>query len=437
MKDVLIIVALAALISAAWAATHRDILYSDSPSYLVAAENLAEGRGFLAQASPAAPPEWRYAGGTAASRLDELPSEVEATRTPGYPAFLALMRLCGLTPGQVTFVQHVMHIVLIGAFILFARRFGAGRGVTIAAALWLIVEPWGRWAAGHIVTETLFTIVLLALIWIIADALEQRAMSHRRAAIAGLLCGVATLIRPIAIFYFVPLTLCILIFNRSRRRIVSALFLACAMALPLAWSWRNLRETGMFTLSLIIPIDKLFYRAAGAEATMMPGLFEANLERLHAIYRARAQGLIAAREKAMHRPLTSAERLAVYDDMANDVLRHHVGGALIRAATELRMLMLPTLRCNTCGTVRNRAKDLLLIAEMVALILAVLGAFALARHDVAFAVLLVLTIGYFVAIGAGGGGSWGRFRVPIEPYYALCAVAGYAEVLRRLRRSAP
>ena len=52
------------------------------------------------------------------------------------------------------------------------------------------------------------------------------------------------------------------------------------------------------------------------------------------------------------------------------------------------------------------------------------------------ALFLALTIIYFICIGAGSGGSWGRFRVPVEPLYAFCAATGGAAVLQRLRRRA-
>ena len=64
----------------------------------------------------------------------------------------------------------------------------------------------------------------------------------------------------------------------------------------------------------------------------------------------------------------------------------------------------------------------------------IVGTFALRDRPVA--VLLALTIIYFLCIGAGSGGGWGRFRVPVEPFYALCAATGGAAVLQRLRRRA-
>jgi hypothetical protein len=418
--DAMVMVVLAAIVSIVWAATHRDVIDDDSPDYIVAAENLAEGRGMLSRPSPAAPEAWRSEARVAVTRLSELQGDVEATRTPGYPLFLALARLAGLTPRGATFVQHALHVALIGAFVVFARRIGAGRGTTIAAALWLIAEPYGRWAANHIVSETLFSVAVFAIVWLVA---ERREMSLGRAALVGSLCAAATLIRPIAMLYCIPVA----IFG-VRRVSAAVLLIVCALGPPAAWAARNASRTGIFTLSLIVPINRLFYTAAGAEATSMPGRFADNLERVRDSERTRLEAMIGGRA------LTAKEKLDVVNALANDILRHHVRGALLHAARDVRALLLITNRCNTCGTLRNRAKDVLLCIHIAILLLAILG--IIVQRDRAIALFFALTIIYFICIGAGSGGSWGRFRVPVEPFYALCAATGGAAVLQRLQRRA-
>lgn len=438
--DAIVIVVLAAIVAIVWAAKHRDVIDDDSPDYIIAAENLAEGRGMLSRPSPAAPEAWRSEARVAVTRLSELQGDVEATRTPGYPLFLALARLAGLTPRGATYVQHALHVALIGAFVVFARRVGAGRGATITASLWLIVEPYGRWAANHIVSETLFSVAVFAIVWLVAE----REMSYGRAALIGALCGAATLIRPIAVLYCIPVAFVgvrrvsaaskAVLTHRTPRWAMAALLVVCAVAPPAAWAARNANRTGIFTLSLIVPINRLFYTAAGAEAATMPGRFADNLERVRAGERVRLATMIAERETALHRPLTPAEKLRVVNALANDMLLHHPGGAVLHAARDVRALLLLTYRCNACGTLRNRAKDVLLGIHIAILVLAILG--IIVQRDRALAFLFALTILYFICIGAGSGGSWGRFRVPVEPYYALCAAMGGEAVLQRLRRRA-
>src|SRR5262249_19036140 len=147
--------------------------------------------------STSAPPAWRFARRTASWRLDELEGEVEAMRTPGYPLFLAAMRHIGLTPIQVTLVQLLLRVAMIGLFIRFAGTPGASFCARLLTAAWLAFDQWGLWCANKIVTETLFTIVLFAIVWLAADSLRAHRITAARAVLLGLLIGAATLVRPV------------------------------------------------------------------------------------------------------------------------------------------------------------------------------------------------------------------------------------------------
>lgn len=411
----------AAIVSIGYWLTHPDHLYDDSPDYLVSANSLAEGRGFTSRLSPSTPPAWRFAKRTASWKIDEVQGEVEVMRTPGYPAFLAAMRLAGLTPPQVTVVQLLLRIAAIVLFVLFAAAIGVPFCARLLAAGWLVIDQWGLWCANKIVTETLFTIVLFAVVWMTVAALRAGRIGVGRVVVLGMLVGAATLVRPVAIAYFVVVAFCVAVFVRQHRWRSTAIVLIAAIVLPLAWAWRNQRQTGIFTLSLIIPIDKVFYRAAGAEAIGMPGDYETNLIRLHGEYKERVARLGPAS--------TAKEKLARYDALANGVLRRHWRGAVRLALHELRMLMFRVYRCTTCGAFKNVAKVALFFAHVAFLACAVAGAIAMMRRDLAVGAFLALTVAYFVLVPAGGGGRIGRFRAPIESYYALFAACGACSIL--------
>jgi hypothetical protein len=174
-------------------------------------------------------------------------------------------------------------------------------------------------------------------------------------------------------FLSISVAFSVVLFIPKRRWAIAALLMICAIAPPLAWAARNANRTGIFTLSLIVPINRLFYTAAGAEAATMPGRFADNLERVRAGERVRLATMIAEREAALHRPLTPAEKLRVVNALASDILLHHPGGAVLHAARDVRALLLLTYRCNACGTLRNRAKDVLLGIHIAILVLAILG----------------------------------------------------------------
>ena len=66
-------------------------------------------------------------------------------------------------------------------------------------------------------------------------------------------------------------------------------------------------------------------------------------------------------------------------------------------------------------------------------VFALLGAMALRRDDLGL--LVILTVGYFILVSAGGEAE-ARFRVPVMPQYAIAAAAGL-EVVRRGGSRAP
>ncbi|HEY2324295.1 MAG TPA: glycosyltransferase family 39 protein, partial [Thermoanaerobaculia bacterium] len=222
-----------------------DFFYPDSRTYIEPAQSMLAGQGFV--------------------RANGI---IETFRTPGYPLFLMLFR--NLT--AVVVVQHLMNAALAIAIYLFARR-RFSRGIAIAAAVLFALDPPTIHYANKVLTETLFTAGLFALIWLVLREThaphpafghplpkgegETRTRTHpspsgegaakRRvrgvplAMIAiGLLSGALVLIRPAAILYFLIVAIVI-----GRRKQV-ALFVIAALLLPVAWAARNKARTGVF-----------------------------------------------------------------------------------------------------------------------------------------------------------------------------------------------
>jgi hypothetical protein len=426
--EIVIVAVIATLVGLVYYMTHDEHLYDDSADYIVAANSLAERRGFSSRVSDVTPPAWRFANRPAPWKI-VLSDDYETIRTPGYPLFLAAMRLLGLTPSGVAIIQHLLRAAMIGAFVIFAASIGVPRPARLAAAAWLIVDPFSLWAANRIITETFFTVVLLVIVWLCADALRRGAIGYGRVTAIGFLLGTATLIRPIAILYFVVVAVCVAIFGGEQRWRKAIALIVVAATLPLLWAVRNERVSGAFTLSTIIASDRLFYRAASAEAIGIPGDFETNLVNLQKVYQQRIRAETAGR------PLRTSEKLALYNGMANDILRHHVGGLARVCAHDLRMLLFRVYRCSSCGAARNRAKDALLVLYIAFFAMVMIGVAAMARRNLAVAALLAFTILYFIAVPAGGAGSSGRFRIPVEPYYALMAAYGVFAVVTKVRRA--
>ncbi|HEV2719081.1 MAG TPA: glycosyltransferase family 39 protein, partial [Thermoanaerobaculia bacterium] len=208
---------------------------ADAPSYTVPALELLQhhrfdGPGLIVYAYPLA--------------NRERPGP-ETLRTPGYPLFLAAILALGLPLEAAVWIQHLIGVALAAAVFLFVDVVLRRRGAATIAGLLIATQPAILLVAHDYMSELLFTLVVAAALFCAYRALRGGAGAW--AAAAGLLTGCATLIRPIALFWFVPLAVSMLL--RERRR--AAAFLAAALILPLAWAARNYEAVGVATISSV------------------------------------------------------------------------------------------------------------------------------------------------------------------------------------------
>jgi 4-amino-4-deoxy-L-arabinose transferase-like glycosyltransferase len=206
-------------------------LTRDEREYLSLARGLASGRGFVYDADVLSGPQDPFG------------------RAPGYPVFLALVgggrRVTNAVPASVKIAQSVVGaggVLLVG--ILAARL--AGPRASAAAAFLAAGYPPLVWVAGYAWSEAIAWPVGLAMVWLFDRAVEHAGRAAWRFAIvAGMVCGIAILIRPSTLL-FLPLALAWLIW---KRRLIPAAALTLAAALVVApWSARNTREYGRFVL---------------------------------------------------------------------------------------------------------------------------------------------------------------------------------------------
>jgi 4-amino-4-deoxy-L-arabinose transferase-like glycosyltransferase len=174
-----------------------------------------------------------------------------AARMPGYPLFLAGVRLLfGPDPFWVVLVQMLVDggSCLLIAWLagLLDRRLGLAAGLLAAVNLNMIT------AAGLVLTESLFLPPFIG--GLIAVVLYLQAPSWRRALVAGLMLGLAMLVRSVLMF-FLPVLLASLAIAAWRhrtapRRTLGHLLLA-ALAAVLCVSpilARNVSEYGRLAL---------------------------------------------------------------------------------------------------------------------------------------------------------------------------------------------
>lgn len=366
-------------------ALDRDHRARDSAAYVQTAESLLAGRGFTRD------------------------GVIETRRTPGYPLAIAAFRAAGIGDRGLALAQHLAAALMAAALVLVARRLTGNALIALIAAALVAGDLPTIVHANKILTETAFTLLLLAvfvLAWRIGEGARRPLLEG---AIAGLLIGAAALVRPIAVAFFVPLAL---YFAWTRRRGVIPLFVVCALFLPSMWTVRNYRATGVATLSSISADSMLFFKAAGALAIEDSGDFATNLRRHQAALRMAADD----ETRRSHSPLDRT-RARMGREI---VLQHPLAFAKVTARGVAATLL------------GGGAGRLTLLYTAPALLFAIVGLLYLLKTNTRLGVLVLITLAYFVLLSAGAE-SYSRFRVPVVPFYSVAIATGVHVALERFR----
>jgi hypothetical protein len=223
------------LVVGPWRDPDRAVL-PDSAPYLHLADNLKDHGTFGLRTPEGAVPrfvaELRAANGTLPP-MDTNGLRPESYRLPGYPAFLAAVRFCGGEIRSVLVIQALLGALSACLVVGIAQALGlSARGALIAGLLWALhpavvvydvaIAPEGLCNAG----------VIVALF------VAARLPARFGIPLAGLLLGLATLVRPVGLLY-VPAALA-LAWPRVTSPVLAVLGLSVAAVLPPAlWTGRN------------------------------------------------------------------------------------------------------------------------------------------------------------------------------------------------------
>jgi 4-amino-4-deoxy-L-arabinose transferase-like glycosyltransferase len=189
----------------------------------------------------------------------------ESLRTPGYPAFLALVQaIFGERLGFVILVQILLTLVTAWLVFRSARALG-GERVGLAAVWLYALSPNALFWAGTVMTETFFAFWLALALALLIQAVQRD--SWRRGAASGLALGLAVLTRPIGL-YLIPLWAVgalVAAWRRTphRRALANAVVLLLAALTPvLTWQTRNLLVHDSFRLTASFRTVFVDYTAA-------------------------------------------------------------------------------------------------------------------------------------------------------------------------------
>ncbi len=191
----------------------------DAGQYVALAESIIAGRGFTRDAVPPYSPEY--------------------FRTPGYPAFLAVIFAVYSHLWLAVFIQIIISALSPVLLYNLSRRFFSGRFAALPA-IFIAIEPATLYWSVQLTTEILFTFILLAAITLLLKCVDS--FSRAKALFVGLVLGAAMLVRPSGIV-ILPLALAAPFFlirqNLRRSLIAAALFVAGISAITIPWNIRN------------------------------------------------------------------------------------------------------------------------------------------------------------------------------------------------------
>jgi hypothetical protein len=211
---------------------HRPLTH-DEREYLALAKNLTLGKGFVYDTPDV-----------------EGVSAAQFGRAPGYPFFLALIGAgrgdFDATPARVKLAQSI--VGSLGVWLIGLIAFGsAGPRAGIVAAAIAAAYPPLVWICSYVFSEALYSTMTLASVVLLNRALERTDVARATVVAigAGLVAGVAILVRP-AMLVFLPIAALWLIALRRTHLAVTLVVGAALVVAP--WTIRNARVYHRFVL---------------------------------------------------------------------------------------------------------------------------------------------------------------------------------------------
>jgi 4-amino-4-deoxy-L-arabinose transferase-like glycosyltransferase len=199
---------------------HHAILGADGPSYERYAQNLVDHLKFSDATGP--------------------PLYPSVLRTPGYPAFLALLRLLA---GDSVLVVRIAQFALLAATAILVQRVGRtllGARVGLVAGVLCATSLPLIWLANYHLTESASAFLLVAVVWILIRAGTGGLWDH---AAVGALMAILALVRPEFAAAVAPIAAGVLLWHRAGGRtdrlLRPAVLLAAFVAVMAPWTVRN------------------------------------------------------------------------------------------------------------------------------------------------------------------------------------------------------
>jgi hypothetical protein len=386
---------------------------NDTRSYLVPADNLLHGQGFV----------------------NEL-HQPEINRTPGYPLLLALFRINPLKVEYLILLQHVLCLLTVVTVVGIAFRVTGSSLIALSAAFVLSFDLATLRAANTLLTETTFTVFIALVSGFLYRTTMKPTEDMAASTAAGLLGGLAVLVRPTAILYFLPVSVYLSLVLKRRALRPILVFTISFLFLPLLWATRNYVQADYFGPSAIGAEDLLAYRAAGTLAVRQPGDYFGNVLRVRGVLLRQACEDLERTYRRNCRLVTESQRAAYSVRVGTKIILNDLPGYLRSVARGFAYIVFGggAEALSKIGNVNPLlTKRIVLLITLPEACLAVVGCWYWFRHERNLFYLLVFTVVYFLLISAGAE-AYSRFRVPVMPMYALLVGGGLAASIQSIQQ---
>ncbi len=183
------------------------------------------------------------------SPSDKPPFSPELFRTPGYPAFLALLKAIGMEgPYWVALWQELIYGLSVFIFFYCGKPLFGGK-ITRLGVIFLLIEPGGLSVPKMVLSETLFLPFFFSGLLAIGRYLRQQ--NWKLLVFSGVMMGLGAWIRP-AILYFpfvAALTLIAFSIKDGKRWLHSGILLFSFVLVMSPWLARNYDHFGKIVMS--------------------------------------------------------------------------------------------------------------------------------------------------------------------------------------------
>lgn len=188
---------------------------------------------------------------------------LDIRRTPGYPTFLSICSILGISNKNVLYIQALLgSLVPVITFILLLL-IAKNWIISFIAAMLSVMSPSGIALPGLLLPDLLFSFVFaLGFLFLYLSSYKNKITCY---IIAGVIFGIAGLIKPILIFWpFVSIIILALLlsYNKQKYEIIhiSVIFLIQVFIFSI-WCARNYYNYDIFSLSIIGEINLRRYLA--------------------------------------------------------------------------------------------------------------------------------------------------------------------------------